>query len=153
MLSAVFLVLAIVPTCPAFAFRSSFPVSSSSLHQHSRGLNSCFLQSVALRLPCRTRTAVEMSAETATPMTVDEWFKANGYGQPTFSNIGGSGWAQQVLLSFVQIPLSVAYYKALSELCIPLQEFAAPLDYSWRETVHVYGWRQEVFREDRASER
>jgi len=36
-----------------------------------------------------------MSTDTTTEMTPDEWFKANGYGQPTFSNIGGSGWAKQ----------------------------------------------------------
>ena len=30
-------------------------------------------------------------------MTPDEWFKTNGYGQPTVSNIGGSGWANQYM--------------------------------------------------------
>jgi protein-ribulosamine 3-kinase len=36
-----------------------------------------------------------MSESTAIAMTPEEWFKANGYGQPTFSNLGGSDWARQ----------------------------------------------------------
>ena len=52
-------------------------------------------------LPLRVRggavaARVQMTTGiTADAMTPDEWFSANGYGQPTFSNLGGSGWAQQ----------------------------------------------------------
>jgi len=34
-------------------------------------------------------------SDVSTEMTPNEWFKANGYGQPTSSNIGGSEWATQ----------------------------------------------------------